>query len=111
MSKPEQRSAAALHYEPGAGAPKIVAAGRGHIAERIIAAAKEAGVPIRDERALAESLAKLEIGTEIPEELWTAVAEMLVWAHRVDLRALGSSTGQPSQGSRLGQLPPPRPSG
>jgi len=90
MSKPEGRHAAALHYEGAVGAPKVVAAGRGHVAERIIAAAKEAGVPIRDDRALAESLAKLEIGTEIPEELWMAVAEALVWAHRVDLRALGS---------------------
>ena len=87
MSKPD-RHAAALHYE-GAGAPKIVAAGRGHIAERIIEMAREAGVPIRDDRALAESLSKLELGTEIPEELWAAVAEALVWAHRVDLRNLG----------------------
>jgi flagellar biosynthesis protein len=90
--KPERsegsRHAAALHYE-GAGAPKIVASGRGHVAERIIAAAREAGVPIRDDRALAESLSRLELGTEIPEELWTAVAEALVWAHRVDLRNLG----------------------
>ena len=89
MSKPEGRHAAALHYENTGGAPKIVAAGRGHVAERIIAAAKEAGVPIRDDRALAESLSRLELGTEIPEELWAAVAEALVWAHRVDLRALG----------------------
>jgi flagellar biosynthesis protein len=87
MSAPD-RHAAALHYE-GAGAPKVVAAGRGHIAERIIAAAKEAGVPIHDDRALAESLSRLALGTEIPEELWTAVAEALVWAHRVDLRNLG----------------------
>ena len=87
MSTPD-RHAAALHYE-GAGAPKVVAAGRGHIAERILEMAREAGVPIRDDRALAESLSKLELGTEIPEELWAAVAEALVWAHRVDLRNLG----------------------
>ena len=66
MSKPERR-AAALRYE-GTGAPKIVAAGRGHVAERILEAAREAGVPIRDNRALAESLAKLQLGTEIPED-------------------------------------------
>ena len=87
MSAPD-RQAAALRYE-GAGAPKIVASGRGHVAERIIQAAREAGVPIRDDRALADALSRLELGTEIPEELWTAVAEALVWAHRVDLRNLG----------------------
>ena len=91
MSRPErQPRAAALRYE-GEGAPKIVAAGRGEIARRIIEEARAAGVPIRDDRALAESLSRLELGTEIPEELWTAVAEALVWAHLVDLRQLGRS--------------------
>jgi flagellar biosynthesis protein len=95
MSAPErdrERHAAALRYE-GAGAPKVVAAGRGEIAKRIIEEAKANGVPIRDDAALAESLARLEASTEIPEELWVAVAEALVWAHRVDLRNLGRSLG------------------
>ena len=87
---PLEKRAAALRYE-GSGAPKVVAAGRGHIAQRIIDEAKAAGVPIRDDAALAESLAKLELQAEIPEELWIAVAEALVWAHRVDLRNLGRS--------------------
>ena len=89
MPLPEERHAAALRYDGDGAAPKVVAAGRGHIAARIIEEAKAAGVPIRDDRALAESLAKLELSTEIPEELWVAVAEALVWAHRVDLRNLG----------------------
>jgi len=89
MSAPErERQAAALRYE-GSGAPKVVAAGRGHVAMRIIEEAKANGVPIRDDAALASALARLELSTEIPEELWVAVAEALVWAHRVDLRDLG----------------------
>jgi len=87
MSAPE-RHAAALHYG-GSGAPKVVAAGRGEIAMRIIEEAKKAGVPIRDDAALAQALGRLELQAEIPEELWVAVAEALVWAHRVDLRDLG----------------------
>jgi len=94
MPRPDrERHAAALRYDGTGGAPKVVAAGRGHIAARIIEEAKAAGVPIRDDAALAESLAKLELSTEIPEELWVAVAEALVWAHRVDLRNLGRSLG------------------
>jgi flagellar biosynthesis protein len=94
MPRPDaRRHAAALRYEPGSAAPKVVAAGRGHIAQRIIEEAKANGVPIRDDAALAESLAKLELKAEIPEELWIAVAEALVWAHRVDLRNLGRSLG------------------
>src|SRR5436189_74864 len=67
------------------------AARRGNIAQRIIEEAKANGVPIRDDAALAEALAKLELQAEIPEDLWVAVAEALVWAHRVDLRDLGRS--------------------
>jgi flagellar biosynthesis protein len=86
MSTPRKRRAAALRYE-GKGAPKVVAAGRGLIAEKILAAAREAGVPIREDAALAEALAGLELGREVPEELWVAVAEALAWAYRLDVRA------------------------
>jgi flagellar biosynthesis protein len=94
MSTPDrERRAAALSYDGTGAAPKVVAAGRGEIAKRIIEEAKKAGVPIRDDRALAEALSRLELDTQIPEELWAAVAEALVWAHRVDLRQLGGRWG------------------
>jgi flagellar biosynthesis protein len=86
MPTPKRKRAAALRYE-GATAPKVVAAGRGLIAEKILAAAKEAGVPIREDAALAEALAGLELGREVPEELWVAVAEALAWAYRLDVKA------------------------
>jgi flagellar biosynthesis protein len=44
-------------------------------------------VPIREDKALVEALSGLELGTEIPEELWVAVAQALAWAYRLDLRA------------------------
>jgi len=44
-------------------------------------------VPIRQDAALAEALAKLDLGREIPEDLYTAVAEALAWAYRLDVRA------------------------
>jgi flagellar biosynthesis protein len=78
--------ATALSYG-GAGAPKVVATGMGLVAERIVAAAREAGVPIREDAALAEALAKLDLGREIPDALYTAVAEALAWAYRLDTRA------------------------
>jgi flagellar biosynthesis protein len=84
--KPPDR-AAALRYD-GPGAPRVVAAGRGEVARRIVDAARAAGVPVRDDAALAEALAALQLDTEVPEQLWTAVAEALVWAHRMDLGAL-----------------------
>ena len=75
-----------MKYE-GVGAPKVVATGRGLIAERIVAAAREAGVAVREDAALAEALAGLELGREIPEDLYAAVAEALAWAYALDLKA------------------------
>lgn len=80
------RRAAALRYE-GSDAPKVVASGRGLIADRILETAREAGVPIRSDAALAEALGALDIGAEVPEAMWQAVAETLAWAYRLDLRA------------------------
>jgi flagellar biosynthesis protein len=84
--------ASALRYE-GARAPRVVASGRGLIADRIVETAREAGVPIRSDAALAEALSALDLGSEVPEALWRAVAEALAWAYRLDLRE-GSARGQ-----------------
>ena len=82
--QPPRRRAAALHYEHGASAPRVTATGAGLVAERIVAAAREAGVPVRTDPALAEALGALELGTDVPEEMWRAVAETLAWAYRLD---------------------------
>jgi flagellar biosynthesis protein len=86
MSTPDPpRRVAALRYS-GEGAPKVVAAGAGALAERILARATEAGVPVREDAALAETLASLAVGDEVPEELWMAVARVLVWAYDLEGR-------------------------
>ena len=85
---PKRRHAAALHYDADrGGAPQVVAAGSGIVADRIIALARENGVPIHDDAALAEALARLQLEAEVPEELWAAVAEALVWAYGLTSRA------------------------
>jgi flagellar biosynthesis protein len=82
----EQRRATALRYD-GATAPKVVASGHGLIAERILELARESGVPIKEDPALADLLSSLDLGTEVPEDLYLAVAEALAWAYRLDARA------------------------
>jgi len=86
---PPRRRAAALRYDPARGdaAPRVVAAGSGQLAERIIAAADEAGVPLHSDPALAAALAILEHEEMIPEELYGVIAQILAWAYRVDQRA------------------------
>jgi flagellar biosynthesis protein len=80
------RRATALHYQ-GSGAPRVTASGRGYIADRIVEVARENGVPVRHDPALSEALAALELETEIPQDLYTAVAEAIAWAYSLDLKA------------------------
>ena len=90
MSTPrQQQTAAALRYDGSSEAPPLVPCGKGHIAEKILAAAREAGIPIREDKLLAEALSALELGTPVPEELYQAVAEALVWAYRLSGRRPG----------------------
>jgi flagellar biosynthesis protein len=81
------RQAAALQYNAGDRAPQVVATGQGYVAEQIIAAANEAGVPVREDPALANALSALDLGAEVPEALYRAVAETLAWAYRLDAAA------------------------
>jgi len=82
-----RRKAAAVRYDrEGGGAPKVVAAGAGVVADRILELARESGVAIREEPALVEALTRLELEQEIPPELYVAVAEVLVWAYGLEQR-------------------------
>jgi flagellar biosynthesis protein len=83
----EPKRAIALRWKGGEGAPEVVATGAGLIAERIVAEARAAGVPVKNDTSLTQALAGLELGHQIPEELYRAVAEALAWAYRVDTRA------------------------
>lgn len=78
------KTAVALSYDPGEEAPKIIASGRGYIAEKIIAKAMEADIPLHKDDKLANTLSKLEIGDMIPPELYEVVAEILVFVDRMD---------------------------
>jgi flagellar biosynthesis protein len=84
MPEEKRRRATALRYAEGSDAPEVVATGAGEIARKILAAAEEAGVPVRQDPALVEALSKLDVGQSIPPELYVAVAEALVWAYRLE---------------------------
>ena len=75
-------SAVALRYE-GHGAPRITAKGRGLTAERILALAKEHGIPLREDPDLVYLLSQLDLGDEIPATLYVAVAEVIAFAYRL----------------------------
>jgi flagellar biosynthesis protein len=74
--------AVALHYDKK-GAPRVVAKGRGSVGEKIIEIAKAHDIPIEENEVLAGALSKVELGDEIPTELYRAVAEVLVFVLRL----------------------------
>ena len=89
---PERSIAVALKDSAGARHPRIVASGYGNVAERILAIAFAAGIKVREDADLAETLSALEIGREIPLEAFAAVAEILSYVYRVNAAAR-SGTG------------------
>jgi flagellar biosynthesis protein len=74
--------AVALHYN-GNGAPRVIAKGGGVVADRIIETAREHKIPLEEDAALASSLSRLDLGTEVPRELYVAVAHVLAFAWAV----------------------------
>ena len=79
-----QKTAVAVAYDPGDSAPRILASGKGEMAEKIIAKAKESDVPLYKDNKLADTLSKLQIGDAIPPELYDVVAEILVFVDDMD---------------------------
>lgn len=82
--KNKVKQAIALEYNPEEDAPKVIASGRGALAERIIERAQESDVPIHRDDKLADTLSRLEIGDMIPPELYEVVAEILIFVDSMD---------------------------
>jgi flagellar biosynthesis protein len=84
--KPEdaRKAAVALAYETGAVAPKIVAKGRGLLAQTIIERASEAGVYVHESPELVSLLMQVDLDDSIPPQLYVAVAELLAWLYRLE---------------------------
>lgn len=78
----KSRLAVALHYDR-TGAPRVIAKGKGTIGAKIIEIAKANEIPIEENEVLAGALSNVEIGDEIPNELYKAVAEVLVFVLRL----------------------------
>src|SRR5476649_2593580 len=85
---PARPAAAAMFYDPaGTAPPEIIATGQGMIAEEIVNAARAHGIPLHQDAGLVEALAKLDVGTLIPRELYAVVAEVLAFVYSVDADA------------------------
>jgi flagellar biosynthesis protein len=98
LSSPQRRkgprkAAVAIRYDREAmPAPRVIAKGKGVIAERLIVLARQNGIPIIEDELLVEALDQLNLNQEIPGELYQVVAEILVAIYKTETRARKKSS-------------------
>lgn len=86
-SHPSPKQAVSLQYD-GDGAPKVTAKGQGVIAEEIIQRAKEHDIPIQENHELVGLLSQVQLDQEIPDKLYEAVAQVLIFAYQISGKEL-----------------------
>jgi flagellar biosynthesis protein len=82
--QPRPQSAVALAYRSGDPAPKVVAKGKGLVAEQIIGRAREAGVFVHESKELVALLMEVDLDRQIPPGLYRAIAELLAWLYHIE---------------------------
>jgi len=80
----KRKKAVAIQFAPGDDAPTVLAKGKGMLAEKLLEKAEEVELPVYKDAKLAEELTKIDIGAYIPAELYTVVAEVLVFVTDLD---------------------------
>ncbi|WP_374338136.1 EscU/YscU/HrcU family type III secretion system export apparatus switch protein [Methyloversatilis sp.] len=90
MTAQTRAQAIALAYGAGDAAPRVVAKGRGMVADEIIRRAREAGVFVHESREMVSLLMGLDLDQRIPPELYVAVAELLAWIYRIESGMTGT---------------------
>lgn len=84
----QKKAAIAVHYEKEKDtAPKVVAKGKGVVADKIIELARKNDIPLYEDPDLIEVLSKLDLGQEIPAEMYKLIAEVLVYVYRSNNKA------------------------
>lgn len=91
------QKAVALRYDGGNAAPVIVATGMGYTAERIVQSALEHDVPVYEDTSLATLLSRLELGEEIPQELYQLVVDIYVYFLQFSLKDKETVQNQEAQ--------------
>ncbi|MCQ4726621.1 EscU/YscU/HrcU family type III secretion system export apparatus switch protein [Anaerotignum faecicola] len=93
--------AVALKYDGSDVAPIVVASGMGHMAEKIVETAVENNVPVFEDNSLATILSRLELGQEIPEELFKMVVDIYVYFLNFSLKNKGEQPGMETEPAKL----------
>ena len=99
----EHRAAVALAYAENDPAPKVVAKGRGLVAQAIIDRARAAGVFVHDSPELVGLLMQVDLDRHIPAQLYVAVAEVLAWIYRLEQRLAPDRSDKEARDDRSGR--------
>lgn len=83
----KNKKAVAIKYKKDYNAPKVVAKGRGYVAEKILENAEKSDVAIVENKELVEELEKIDLGLNIPPHLYEAVAQVLVFISNLEKKA------------------------
>jgi flagellar biosynthesis protein len=92
----KQQTAVALAYQDGDGAPKVVAKGKGLLAERIIERAQEAGVFVHESKELVALLMEVDLDRQIPPALYRVIAELLAWLYHIESAQVSGAPAPPA---------------
>ncbi len=84
MDKSKNKRAVAIKYDKGDVAPKVVAKGQGYVAQKILEKAEDQSITVYKDEKLVKELSTVEIGSNIPQELYEAVAAVLVFISYLD---------------------------
>lgn len=99
--QPLDKKAVALKYDMQQDtAPRVIAKGKGHVAEHILATAQKNSIPVYQNKTLVNMLMALEIDMEIPPELYKAIAEVMAYVYRMDKEKERTNAARALQRSR-----------
>lgn len=96
-----RQSAVALAYAAGSAAPKVVAKGKGLVAEQIIGRARDAGVFVHESKELVALLMEVDLDRQIPPALYRAIAELLAWLYYIESAQAAGRELPPAPDTRL----------
>jgi flagellar biosynthesis protein len=94
MTSEPPRAAVALAYAEGDAAPRVIAKGRGLVADEIVRRAREAGIAVHGSRELCALLMQVDLDRAIPPALYVAVAELLAWVWRLEREGAPTANGE-----------------
>lgn len=95
---PDRRAAVAISYDERQEAPRVVAKGYGKVADTIVRSAREHGLYVHESTELVGLLMQVDLDSQIPPQLYVAVAELLAWLYRLESRdtpAMPAPAAQP----------------